>query len=394
MGGTWVHWGQSNTWREIVRYRMMNDVEKSFDFSHSVDHYELNDELLTSALNKFTNIDGAHGKNVMPLPYDTFHVPTAIQLDDLSAQDRIDEIAPSLSPQERAAIESFILLCSGATPATTSLLEFMHWWAICGYSYAGCMDMLITWKFKGGQSSFAIEFFEEALLTKRLAYAFRSPVEHIKDTGLKVEVTTRDGRQYHAARLISALPLNVLGDVTFDPALSTGKRKATAIGHVNQTVKVHAEVSNKDLRSWAGVTYPHNQLMYAIGDGTTPTGNTHIVCFGGSNKHINPEGDIDATKRAVTNMFVQQKDEPKIERLVFHNWSKDEFAKGAWFFSSPGFLAKHLDHMRQRHGNVLFANSDWALGWRSFIDGAIEEGTRVAFEVRRELTELREAKTT
>jgi len=42
MGGTWVHWGQSNTWREIVRYRMMNDVEKSFDFSHGVDHYELN----------------------------------------------------------------------------------------------------------------------------------------------------------------------------------------------------------------------------------------------------------------------------------------------------------------------------------------------------------------
>jgi monoamine oxidase len=130
--------------------------------------------------------------------------------------------------------------------------------------------------------------------------------------------------------------------------------------------------------------------MYAIGDGTTPAGNTHIVCFGGSNKHIDPEDDIDATKRAVTNMFVQQKDQPNIERLVFHNWSKDEFAKGAWFFSSPGFLAKHLDDMRERHGNVLFANSDWALGWRSFIDGAIEEGTRVAYEVRTELTKLRE----
>jgi NADPH-dependent 2,4-dienoyl-CoA reductase/sulfur reductase-like enzyme len=42
MGGTWVHWGQSNTWREIVRYQMMNEVEKSFDFSHGVNHYELN----------------------------------------------------------------------------------------------------------------------------------------------------------------------------------------------------------------------------------------------------------------------------------------------------------------------------------------------------------------
>jgi monoamine oxidase len=34
---------------------------------------------------------------------------------------------------------------------------------------------------------------------------------------------------------------------------------------------------------------------------------------------------------------------------------------------------------------VLFANADWALGWRGFIDGAIVEGTRAAFEVKNEL---------
>jgi hypothetical protein len=28
--------------REMSRYQMMNDVEKSFDFSHGVNHYELN----------------------------------------------------------------------------------------------------------------------------------------------------------------------------------------------------------------------------------------------------------------------------------------------------------------------------------------------------------------
>ncbi|SMR61915.1 unnamed protein product [Zymoseptoria tritici ST99CH_1E4] len=398
MGGTWVHWGQANTWREVVRYKMANDVEKSFDFSRGVRHFELNigdqgstmshedeDALLAAALNKFTNVDGSYGRDVIPLPYDTFHTPPATRLDDLSAQDRIHEIAGSLSPDERAALESFVLLCSGATLSTMSFLEFMHWWAICGYTYAGCMDMLITWKFKGGQSTFATKFFQEALATNRLAYAFNTPVQRIQDTGDKVQVTTRDGRRYHAARLISAIPLNVLGDVTFDPPLSAGKRAAIAKGHVNQCTKVHAEISNPDLRSWTGVTYPHNELMYAIGDGTTPAGNTHIVCFGGSNKHFDPETDIEATKRAVKNMFVQQKAEPEVERLVFHNWSKDEFAKGAWFFSAPGFLAKHLEHMRERHGNVLFANSDWAVGWRSFIDGAIEEGTRVALEVREEL---------
>lgn len=266
-----------------------------------------------------------------------------------------------------------------------SFHEFMHWWAMCGYTYTGCMDMLITWKFRNGQSSFAIRFFEEALATKRFAYAFNSAAKHIRDTGKTVEITTRDGRCYHTARLISTIPLNVLGGVTFDPPLSKGKNAAIAIGHVNQCVKIHAEVSNRDLRSWTGVTYPNNELMYAIGDGITPAGNTHIVCFGASHNQIDPEVRIDETKRAVTSMFKQQKDKLEIERLMFHNWNKDEFAKGAWFFPPPGLLAGHLDDMRERHGNILFANSDWALGWRSFIDGAIEEGTRVALEVRREL---------
>ncbi|KAF3006864.1 hypothetical protein E8E13_010856 [Curvularia kusanoi] len=400
MGGTWVHWGQSNTWREMTRYQMTSEVERSFDFSYGVNHYELNmgekgytmshekeDELLISALNKFTNIDGVYGRNTIPLPYSPFHTAAARDLDNLSAQDRINSITPSLSPQERAALESFVLLCSGATLATMSFHEFLHWWAMCGYTYAGCIDMLISWKFKRGQSSFAIRFFTEALATKRLSYAFNTPVAHIHDTGASVEVTTRAGVCYRAARLISTLPLNVLGDVSFDPPLSPGKRAAIATGHVNQCVKVHAEISNKHLRSWTGVAYPHNELMYAIGDGTTPAGNTHVVCFGGDNKHIDPEVDVEATKRAVSNMFAQQKETPQIERLVFHNWSKDEFAKGAWFFPPPGLVSSHLGDLRERHGNVLFANSDWALGWRSFIDGAIEEGTRVAYEVKTELAE-------
>ena len=42
MGGTWVHWGQSNTWREIMRYELQNHVEMSFNFEKGVKHFELN----------------------------------------------------------------------------------------------------------------------------------------------------------------------------------------------------------------------------------------------------------------------------------------------------------------------------------------------------------------
>ncbi|CAG7920912.1 unnamed protein product [Penicillium olsonii] len=395
MGGTWVHWGQPHVWREISRYRMREELENSFDFSRGVNHFQLRtnqsesvmshdeeDTLLASGLAKFVDVDGAMGRKIIPYPHDAFHVPEARKYDSQSAADRLKEIALSLTPNERAALESFVLLCSCGTLETTSFFEFLHWWALCGYSYQGCMDALISYKFKGGQSSFAIKFFKEALSTGNLSYSFNSPAQSISDQGDKVTLITRSGSQYTASRLVSTIPLNVLNTVAFSPPLNSQRTAAANTGHVNQCVKVHAEISNKDMRSWTGITYPFNKLTYAIGDGTTPAGNTHIVCFGGFHNHIQPEEDINETRKAVQSMAPGNMD---IKRLVFHNWAKDEFAKGAWFFSPPNMLSTSLDALRSRHGNVLFANSDWAVGWRSFIDGAIEEGTRAAFIVTEEL---------
>ena len=55
----------------------------------------IKDALLIAALNKFTNIDGAYGRNMIPLPYDMFHVAKATHLDDLSAQERIELTWPA-----------------------------------------------------------------------------------------------------------------------------------------------------------------------------------------------------------------------------------------------------------------------------------------------------------
>ncbi|PZD22687.1 Monoamine oxidase [Pyrenophora tritici-repentis] len=347
--------------RIALRYQMQQDLEKSFDFSKGVNHFELRsthesitmshkeeDELVASALEKFTNIDGVYGRKVIPLPCSTFKNPESSSLDLISAQDRIKEIANTLTPQERTVLEASILLASGGTLETTSFHEFMHWWAMCGYTYAGWMERLITWKFRDGQSAFAQRFFEEALATRRLSYAFNTPIKNIHDTGSSVKVTTRKGRTYRALRTISTVPLNVLSSITFDSPLSAGKQAAIALGHVNQTTKVHAEIANPELRSWTSVNYPDNKLNCAIGNGTTPAGNTHIVCFGGQHNHMDLEADIDVTKRAVSSLFnpIQyDADEITIERIVFHDWSQDKFAKGAWFFSPPGLVVKHLGDM-------------------------------------------------
>ncbi|EGY14759.1 hypothetical protein VD0002_g3089 [Verticillium dahliae] len=398
MGGTWVFWGQPNVWREIKRYGMEDELEISYDFSRGVNRYHLvneqgtqkfthdeEDAMMESGLRKLVNVDGACGKKIMPFPHTSKFTPEALALDKLSVADRLAQIKDSLTPNERLAVETFVLLCSGGTLETTSFFEMMHWWALSAYSYEGCIEYLVKYKFHGGQSSFAIRFFQEALATGNLSYAFNSPVAAVKNTPAGVHVTTREGKGYRAQRMVSAMPLNILNSIAFDPPLSVGKKSAADTGHVNQCVKVHAEVRDRDLRSYTGISYPHNGLFYALGDGETPSGNTHIVAFGGQHQHFKPDENIEKTKEALQGLVPMD-----IERIVFHNWSKDEFAKGAWFFSKPGLLSTHLGDMRARQGNIFFASSDWALGWRSFIDGAIEEGTRAGLAVRNDLAQSRQ----
>ncbi|KAF5020907.1 hypothetical protein F66182_7059 [Fusarium sp. NRRL 66182] len=395
MGGTWVYWGQPNVWREISRYGMQDELEISYDFSQGVNRYILStpegsqsfshedeDRLMQSGLEKLVNVDGFQARETIVFPHSAKLGPAAAKYDRMSAADRIAEIQNDLTPNERVCVEAFVLLCSGGTLETTSFYEFLHWWALSGYTYQGCIEYLVKYKFRGGQSSFAIRFFEEALATGNLTYSFSSPVASVKSGPAGVEVTTRQGAKFRGRKMISAIPLNILNDVVFDPPLTPGKKAAADIGHVNQTTKVHAEVSDRHLRSMTSITYPHNKLSYAFGDGTTPAGNTHIVAFGGQYNHFHPEEDVEKTLAAFQNCVPMH-----VQRLVFHNWSKDEFAKGAWFFSRPGLLTDHLGDMRANHGNVVFACSDWALGWRSFIDGAIEEGTRAAMAVRSSLSD-------
>ncbi|KAF8864916.1 amine oxidase [Acephala macrosclerotiorum] len=389
MGGTWVNWGQAHVWREISRYGMRKELEISQDYSHGVNHFSLftaagkitnlsheeEDRIMVSALHKFVNVDGAFGRKIMPFPHDEINKPAVLPFDRLTAADRLSQIEGELSAQEYSCLKGWLLLCSGATLDTMSFYEFLHWWALSGYSYEGCIEYLVKYKFRGGQSSFAINFWNEALSTNRLSYTFNCPIVSIEDSGNNVEVKSIDGRKFKGFKVISTVPLNVLNTIKFDPPLNELKTTAMNIGHLNQCVKVHAEVRNKELRSWSAID-PSSKLLYAFGDGTTPAGNTHIVAFGANETHLHPQNDINATKKILTDLT-----DMNIERVIFHNWSSDPYAKGAWFFPGKGFITSYLEALRVRHGNVFFASLDWAVGWRSFIDGAIEEGTRAARDV-------------
>ncbi|RAL13385.1 flavin monoamine oxidase family protein [Aspergillus homomorphus CBS 101889] len=397
LGGSWVHWAQPHVWREIFRYDKLDELRRSTDLSYGVNYFRLRtptydgrmshddeDEVVGSGLRKFVNVDGAYGQTIMPYPYRTFDNPALRPYDHLTLGDRLRQIEAEISPNERAAILGYILTTSGGSLETTSFVEFLHWWAMCNYTVQGFQDCHEGFQLQKGQSAFARLFFEEALRTGNLSYAFDSPVQSVvseNDNG-DIVVTVENNQSFKAARAVCTAPLNTLSNITFTPPLNETRAAAIRAGHVNKCTKIYAEVDDKELRSWGGINYPDNKLIYSNAVGATPAGYPTLVCFGPAEKGLQPEEDIEETLQQVKNM------DPGVinpRRLVFHNWVKDPYSRGAWFYPPPGLLSEALDALRERHGNVLFASADWARGWRGFIDGAIEDGTRAAIVCSEEL---------
>lgn len=398
MGGTWVHWNQPFVYREISRYGLAGALENSHDFSRGCNRFVLthsegrkvmsrDDEaaMMDKVMKKFINVDGKFGREIMPMPADPFHNPNFVSYEKMSFADRFAQIKHELTVEEYDALEGFLSITSGGSMETSSFGEMIRWWALNNYDMQLFMEQCLTYKFNAGQSSFARKFFDEAQMTNNLCYAFDSPVRSVSDSGSKVTVVTRSGNAFAARRVICTVPLNVLNDIQFEPPLDPLKVEASRLGHVNKVSKVHVECANPELRSFSATTAnPHHDLTYVFGDGTTPAGNTHLVSFGSSYAGVNlqPEQNADRTVAAMKH-FV--KGDMDVKRVVFHNWTGDEYAKGAWEWLRPDFMSKYLEPLRQRHGNILFGSADWASLWRGFIDGGIEDGARVAKEVQDEL---------
>ncbi|CAK7236849.1 hypothetical protein SCUCBS95973_009749 [Sporothrix curviconia] len=362
MGGTWIHWNQPFVWRELFRY----DLSTKIDISIAKEG-GLNSEAVA-------------------------------KYDKMSLADRFAEVAHDMTPLERNMFEAFLsITCGSQTWEEASFFEFLRWWALMNYSYTDFIALGLTYKFQTGQSSLARGLFDEALATGNLTYVFDAPVTNVVDSADAVSVTVAPRGQpgaaaaatasYRARRGICTVPLNVLYKINFTPPLLGAKIEASKLGHVNRVSKVHAELANTELRSVGAFSWPSGKLTYGFGDGTTPAGNTHMVAFGSAHAgiHLQPEENIEDTLAAWQNLVGGEGRQVDIRRVVFHNWHKDEFAQGAWEWLRPGMSTKYLDPLRERQGNVLFASADWAMGWRGFIDGAIEDGGRAAKEIASEI---------
>ncbi|CAH0042091.1 unnamed protein product [Clonostachys rhizophaga] len=395
MGGTWVHWQQPHVYREMSRYgftKMVDSINSDTGCNYSTvtvngetTHLNKDDEFnaVTKSVEEFCNVDGESGHLIMPFPHDPHFNPEVAKYEKLLAAERMEQVRSKLNDLQIVVLEAAISASSGSSLENTSFFEILRWWALCNYSITGLSDSPERYKIAAGQSEFARAFFDEALATGNLSYSFGTHIRSVKDYGNMVALFSRSGEHFSGKRAVCTVPLNILHELKFEPNLSRKKTSASHQGHMNFCSKYHIE----------------SRFISVLSDGLNPAGNTQLVGFA----HESPvQGQEEGRDVLATAKKIHEMDIKKVVRIlylytycsftyeatsyqVWHNWVADPFSRGTWAMFPPNFSFKYLEALWQRHGNVLFASGDWALGWRGFIDGAVEEGTRVAKEIAVEL---------
>ncbi|KAI9901382.1 hypothetical protein N3K66_003199 [Trichothecium roseum] len=397
MGGTWVSHAHGRLFAEMQRYGIKDDVSMTRTKDGGCSYFTLDTgsgprkltleesgEMTSRAWKIFVDIDGNSGRDICPLPYSLLgnsrvsHAQVQ-EVDKLTCRDRLDQIKDRLSADEMALMESLVPHMAGGTVEKVGFLEILRSQSLQGFSPDTFEELWTLYKVREGQSALARRIFDDAV-HMGLQYAFKTPVKSIVDKAGVVSVVTAEGRVHAGRRVVNTIPLAVLPTIHFDPPLSPLRREAIGVGHLNYLTKIHAEAEG-DLRGLRGCTWP-GDFLYVYGDGFCAGGrSTRITSFAGDNR-----GVLDPLREPERLEAALQRFHPMdIKRVVFHDWISDPYSMAGPAWYPAGFLTRYLAELQKRHGNVIMANSDWANGWRAFIEGAMEQGATAADTVMSEL---------
>ncbi len=366
-GGAWVHWHQPHTWSELTRAGL--NVETSAE--PEIAAWYVRDErrtgtnaerdaILERAWDRF--VDGA--REALPNPHEPLFARNELErFDRVTIADRMDEI--ELDDEERAVLTAELEGLAHAPLDQTGALAVLRWHALSGYSLA------LT-QYSGGRVT--IVGGTQALLDAIAGGAdyetrLEAPVGSVRQRDDRVEVETRDGATFAAARVVVAVPLNTLGAIELDPPLSPIKQEAIALGQSSRGIKIFVRARGEPVMNNA--IRPGHEFGYLDTEWILDDGTQVLIGFGLDAELCNAD-DTAHVKRALAEILPGY----ELVSATAHDWLADEFSRGTWATHRPGWFTRYHEEMQRPEGRVLLAGSDLANGWSGFIDGAIESGLR------------------
>jgi monoamine oxidase len=381
MGGTWVHWSQPHVWSEITRNRLILRETPGAAADKLIVHTSRNDIITLSnakigeELERATAAYMGDSRLILPLPHDPFGSDYYMKVDGISAAARLASLK-GVSSIYRDILDGTLAACGHNYTDKFAWIEMVRWYAIPGHNLTD-MDEACggRYLFKDGTVSLLNAMLAEGKPELRLG----TPVRRVIQDDHGITVVTDSGEELRAKTVVSTVPLNVLKDIDWQPALVEGKLEASRETHSGCGTKVYAvlEGNHGNFSGFAPSRFPLNSV---VTDGFED-GNTHVIGFG-PDPGLLDVNDTQSVEKAVR-LFIP---DAKVIRSFGYEWNLDPYSKGTWCTLRPGMWSKYLRDLQQPRGRLIFASADWANGWRGFIDGAIEQGLDAGRRVKALLT--------
>lgn len=370
VGGTWIGPGQPHVWAERMRYRAPLAESAAAAATHYVWYegdrrVEGPPDLYWAMMNPAYEAFYAPARQALPRPYDPLHAPGIEPLDWINAAEAIRRL--ELAPRQRELLLSFVAINGHSASDRSSYLDQLRWFALGGFSSGFMWDNLSRFRLAGGTDRLIGRMIADGRAEVRLD----SPVARVRRNESRVTVTTVHGEAFTARSAIVALPLNLLARIDFRPGLSPVKRAASVRRHTGSGTKVYARIAGRHPVMFGNgpESLPLNFLWTEYDDPDSQL----LVGFGASPAALDTSDPV-AIERAVRDYLPAA----QVVETFSHDWNADPFALGTWCMYPPGMLTGALAQLQRPEGNLFFAGSDIASGWRGFIDGAIESGAVAA----------------
>ncbi|CAM0554671.1 Pseudooxynicotine oxidase [Vreelandella titanicae] len=374
LGGSYIGWGQPHVWAEKMRYQVAIDETAGARATHYVWHNESGERqegspddfwsLMGPAIDRFY----APAQEVLPRPYDPLFMHDNHGLDMMSSEEAVNALGLPLD--QRTLIQTFAAMNGHSDADQSSYLDQLRWFALSGFNQDFMWDNIGRYKIKGGTQTLLRKIHEDS----RAEFKTGQPVRKVEQVDDRVSVTTARGETFIAKKLILSVPLNVVSGIEFSPSISSIKMDTSQQRHTGSGIKTYIRIKG------------NHPVMFGQGNQDMPftfiwteyedENSQILVAYGISPEQLDTT-DAEAIQSAVNQYF------PDTEIIDFasYNWNVDPYALGTWCMYRPGWLTERLEELQRPEGNIHFATSDIASGWRGFIDGAIESGAQAAEQV-------------
>ena len=373
LGANYLYWLQPHIWAEVDRYKLaISDTPAAVNPDRWI--YLKDGKAVEADIASFwPKVDKAMtdycsmSREVFPRPYDTFYTDEWKKYQDLTIQDRIDQL--DLEDDVRINLNAIWSIMSHAPNKDGSFLEMLRWWANLGNNSIDFNNAVSRYRLSDGTISLINAMLNDSNAEVQLS----TPVSRIAQNGSGVQVTTEDGQTLTARKVIVTMPLNTWTDIEFSPAISEVKLTTSRERHVGAGNKLHAKTKRDIGNVFLTAADDFGPLQYGYTETTGPEGTT-LLSYG-------LDGGFDVNDLDVVQSMLRQFiPDIELEATYGYQWLYDPFSKGTWCTLRPHQF-KHVPELQRAEGDIHFASADIATMWRGWMDGGIEMGNRVGFAV-------------